>query len=117
MDEAGFLWIRHKSNVTLELDDAMNQVKEIAHICENKKTPFLIDVRVVNWDAPKEVRKFHATNKELLRTRKAEAILVNSMGLRMLANFYNKFNKPPNPVKVFTNEANAIRWTLEMRDR
>lgn len=113
MDARGFLWIRHKPNLVFELEDAISQEKELVEICENKPTPFLIDVRVQNWDAPREAREFHASSKPLLAIRKAEAILVNSLGLRVLANFYNKVNRPPNPVKVFNKEDEAIKWLLK----
>lgn len=112
MDDRGFLWILHKSNVTLELADALEQEKEIVAFCDNKRMPFMIDVRVDNWNAPKEVREFHATSKPLFKIRQAEAILVNSLGIKILANFYNRFNNPPNPVQVFTDEGEAIEWVL-----
>jgi len=115
LDGRGFLWIRHKPNVVLELEDAIAQEKELVLACNGVKTPFLIDIRVQNWDAPKEVREFHASSAKLIEIRKAEAILVNNLGLRMLANFYNKINKPSNPVKVFTDEASAIKWMVNLK--
>ena len=113
LDERGFLWIRHKSNLTFELEDAQLQEKDLIEFCGGHSLPFLVDVRVQNWDAPKEVREFHATSLPLLELKKAEAILVNSLGLRILANFYSRFNRPLNPSKVFTNEDEAIEWVLE----
>ena len=106
----GILEIRHKDNVQFNIEDAINQRDKIIQLVEGKRTPFLIDVRVTNWDATKEVRKFHASDEKLLSVRSAEAILVNNLGMKILANFYNKFNRPPNPVKVFTNEVDALNW-------
>ena len=114
MDSRGFLWIKHKPDVTFELEDAIQQENELISICEGKLTSFVIDVRILNWNAPKEVRNFHATSKKLQNIRKSEAILINNLGLRILANTYNKLNNPPNPVKIFTNEAEAINWSLKL---
>lgn len=110
LDARGFLWIRHKSNISFDLNDAINQRDEIVSICEEKRTPFLVDVRVTNWTAEKGVREFHASDEQLLSIKNAEAILVNNAGIRLLANFYQKMNKPPVPVKVFTDEEKAIKW-------
>ena len=115
MDSRGFLWIKHKPFVLFELDDAIEQEKVLIDFCENKRVPFLIDIRVHNWNATKEVREFHSKSKNLLNIRKAEGILVNNFGLKMLANFYNRFNNPPNPVKVFTKETEAIKWILKLK--
>jgi hypothetical protein len=112
LDERGFLWIRHKSNITFELDDAITQRNEIIDFCQRKSLPFLIDVRVTNWTVEREVREFHSTDQELLSIKNAEAILVNNVGIRLLANFYQKMNRPPNPVKVFTDESKAIDWVM-----
>lgn len=113
LDRRGFLWIQHRSNIRFELEDAIKQESEIIEFCENKTIPFIVDVRVNNWDAPKEVREFHATSKGLLRIKKSEALLVNNLGIRILANFYSRINKPPNPAKVFNDELDAIKWTLQ----
>ncbi len=110
LDSEGLLWIIHRSDIVFELEDAIKQEREINHFCEGKPHPFVIDVRVQNWDAPKEVSEFHSTNETLLRLKKCEALLVNNLGIRLLAIFYTKLNKPPVPTKVFSNEAEAIRW-------
>lgn len=112
LDARGFLWIKHRSNITFELLDAQKQEKEIAEFINNNTLPFLIDVRVQNWNAPKEVRDFHSTSPGILSLKNSEAILVNNLGIRILANFYNKINQPPNPTKIFNNEEDAIQWIL-----
>jgi hypothetical protein len=110
LDARGFLRIKHRSNILFDLDDAIKQEADIIEFCQNKPMPFLVDVRVQNWNAPKEVRDFHSTSKGILKMKKCEAILVNNLGIKILANFYSKFNKPPNPAKVFTEELKAIEW-------
>ncbi len=110
LDKRGFLRIRHKSDTTFDIDDAIAQRNEITKFCDHQKMPFLIDMRVTNWSADKEVREFHASDKDLLAIKNAEAILVNNLGIRILANAYQRVNRPPVPVKVFTDENKAIEW-------
>lgn len=101
--------------MTFELEDAVKQRNEILEFCNNEQLPFLIDVRVTNWNAEKDVREFHSTDEALLSLKNAEAILVNNLGIRILANAYQKINKPPVPVKVFTNEDKAIEWIVSQK--
>lgn len=40
LDVRGFLWIKHKSHVHFELEDAIKQVEEIASFCDALPIPF-----------------------------------------------------------------------------
>lgn len=42
--------------------------------------------------------------------RKAFAIVVNSLAQRLIGNFYIKFDMPPSPTRLFTDEQKAIQW-------
>ena len=57
----------------------------------------------------KETRKFGAT-EFVGKYTLADAIVVNSVALKLLINFYIAFNKPDRPTRMFENEAKAIEW-------
>jgi hypothetical protein len=42
----------------------------------------------------------------------ADALVINSLGHKILADFYIKFNKPVKPTKLFSKQAKAISWLL-----
>lgn len=63
-----------------------------------------------------EARQLSAS-KEFSKGRIAIAMLMTSLPLRMLGNFFIKFNKPASPTKIFTNEADAIKWLKAYRDK
>ncbi|MBA3664511.1 MAG: hypothetical protein H0W61_09930 [Bacteroidetes bacterium] len=44
--------------------------------------------------------------------KKAEALIIRTLAHRLLADLYLKINKPPKPVKTFTNEEDGIDWLL-----
>ena len=44
------------------------------------------------------------------------AITIDSLPNRMLAKFYIAFFKPTYPVKIFSNETEAMDWLNEMRN-
>ena len=48
--------------------------------------------------------------------RIALAIVDNNLGMKLVANFYLRFNNPVRPTKVFKSVDKAVSWLREMRD-
>ncbi|HTF02478.1 MAG TPA: hypothetical protein VK826_00570 [Bacteroidia bacterium] len=61
-----------------------------------------------NSSATKDAMKYSAYN--IPPGRKAEAILVTSLAIRLIGNFFVRFYKPNIPIKLFDNEADALNW-------
>lgn len=40
----------------------------------------------------------------------ADAFVINSMALKLVGNFYIRFNKPVRPTRLFNNEKDALIW-------
>ena len=57
----------------------------------------------------KEARELFAS-KESAENQLAKAIVINSLAQKLMANFFIRFNKPPEPVKVFGKEEEALAW-------
>jgi hypothetical protein len=51
-----------------------------------------------------------ANDVKLAEHRMAQAIVVDTLSLSMIANFYLKFKKPLRPVKIFDKMHKATRW-------
>lgn len=64
--------------------------------------------------ATREAREFAASIKQEKQIV-AEAIVVNSLAIRIMANFFIKVNRPRQKVKLFTVEKDALEWLHEMR--
>lgn len=60
-------------------------------------------------------REFSASEEGLQFTI-GDALVVNSLAHKILANFYLKFNKPRKPSKAFDHEEDAIAWLLSLED-
>jgi len=60
----------------------------------------------------KEARDL-AASKEIDCRSAAKALLIKSLGQRIIANFYLKFNKPFIPTRVFENKSEACDWLRE----
>lgn len=62
----------------------------------------------------KEAREYSAT-KEVNVNAMGKAIVLNGLAMRILANFFISFNKPPVEHRVFENEKDALRWLRTLK--
>jgi hypothetical protein len=69
---------------------------------------------IVSMD--KRTREFMAS-KEGSKGIKAAAIILKSSFGSFVANFYLSVNKPPMPVRIFTNTRAAINWLQKFREK
>lgn len=110
IDGNGFVRIIHKDQVEMGLEEAKEHAEACYKVCSGKPMCFLIDSRDKIVLVTAEARKYLAHHEGLIKTRKAHAIIVDSLPNRLLANFYFKFNKPVGPGKVFNSEKAALSW-------
>ncbi len=100
-----------------EVDESEHQSNHNALIDlvgRDKKYPLLIDSDVfinVTPEARKLVRKL-----ESIVPISARAMVITSLGQRILASFYIKINKPIVPTKIFNNYADGIAWLKEIEE-
>jgi hypothetical protein len=88
---------------------------EVAEACVQKRIAFsegisypcLFDITHIK-PVNKEVREYFAT--EGAKLIKAGAIITKSLFTKMLANIFLSINKPQIPIKLFSDEASAIKW-------
>lgn len=105
--------IRFKDGVDFQLNDAIIANQTMFNIAEGKPFLSLVDTLDVRGQMSNEAMKHFAKDPLTKGVRIAEAIVVDSLHNRILANFYLKFVKSHNPVKVFNNMDKAIAWLLE----
>lgn len=94
--------------VEVDEDDHIENHKALVEITGNIKHPLLIDsdeVISVTPEARKKIREL-----EPLAPITARAIVIKSLGHRLLTNFYVKFYKPIVTTKIFDNYQDAIHY-------
>lgn len=52
---------------------------------------------------------------EFEKLKKAEALVIKTLGHRMLAQVYIKVRSYPYPIKIFNNEEEAMKWFESLR--
>jgi len=68
-----------------------------------------------NIDISSEARKYGSA-PEIQKNLIAQAVLVNSLATRIAGNFFIRFNKPPKPIRIFTNPEDAKSWLMYKKD-
>ena len=82
----------------------------IVKVCQGRPTKLLTDARDVDGHVGQKAREIIRNHPGMLQVRLAEAFVVNGLGTRLIVNFYMKFNKPPNPTRLFTSIEEAEQW-------
>ncbi len=115
LDEEGFLILKPQLDAELDLDEVKIcfEVYRSLGIGPNNKVLELIDAR--DGTMTSEARTYAAENgKEYFI---AAAIISDSLAVRMVVNFYNKFYKHEVPFKMFSNEQDARKWLRTFNEK
>ncbi len=102
--------LKFKDKVDFELDDAIETDRIYFELSKGKPFLALIDARDILGTISSEAREFFATDELVADIRIAEALVVNSLPIKLLASFYVKFHQTKNPKKVFTEYDKAVEW-------
>ncbi|MGE3652523.1 MAG: hypothetical protein AB7G22_00250 [Flavobacteriales bacterium] len=105
--------IRFKDGVNFELNDAIEANQAMFDLAEGKPYLSLVDSIDVRGEISNDALNHFAKHPLTRGVRTAEAIVINSLHNRILANFYVKFTKSHNPVKIFSKMDAAINWLLD----
>lgn len=106
--------IRFKDCISFELEDAIEANQTMFNIADGTPYLSLVDSINIRSEISNEAMLHFAKHPLTKGVRVAEAIIINSLHNRILANFYAKFTKSHNPVKVFSKMDNGIKWLLEV---
>jgi hypothetical protein len=92
-----------------ELEDVKLIVERVGKFCFNNQPVLLLVVYAEDNIFSKEARQYIAS-KEINHIVKAEALVLNSMALRIMGNFYLKVNKPARQSRLFNDRNIAFEW-------
>lgn len=97
------------SIITMEFTERIDQFNEA---CGGKayRNLYEFEPRV---DLDPEVREWAAHSSGNKKTI-ADALVINNLAHKLLADFYVKYNKPFKPTKVFNNRDRAVKWLMSI---
>lgn len=89
------------------LQDAQDSFAALEELTDGKKMPSYSDSSGLK-SVTREARQFYAKARSSQQLS-AVAVLVSPVS-RVIIMFFQKFNKPPYPIKYFSNEEDALAW-------
>ncbi|MCB9195310.1 MAG: hypothetical protein H6598_03715 [Flavobacteriales bacterium] len=104
----GITHITVKPDTTVELEMVQNVIKKQREIQKGKAFLVLLDVSQA-YGVTKEAREYTA-GPAVEGLQIAMAMIISSLPIRLLANFFIKFDSPPAPTKMFNSYEQAIQW-------
>jgi hypothetical protein len=114
IDRHGIIHTEYKEGVTVELIDLQEVEKIIYAYCGNKPFFSLVDLSNKHLHFDAEARRYAATGN-ITSLIEAQALIFNTLPMRILVNFYLKFDRPQYPVKVFSNADIATNWLINKK--
>lgn len=99
-----------KDGAAFDATESRQMFQAAANIANHQPYLLLTDARVY-FSITSEGRKISAYINET-HLLKANAVLINNLPARLIANFFGNFNKPHYKFKVFTSEEKAREWLL-----
>jgi hypothetical protein len=94
----------------MELDEMIELTNTFMPYAELGRRFLVTDARVLNSNISPEAREYVAKHKRAPELGLRSALLVNSIGIKLIANFFVRFNKPNIPTRLFNDERKAIEW-------
>jgi hypothetical protein len=78
--------------------------------------PMRVYSTVYDFMSFSEEARAYSVTEQAERYTLANAVLIDSLGKKILFNFYLKFNKPNNPIRAFSHQDQAFEWLLSLQD-
>jgi hypothetical protein len=92
----------------VDLPEVDENLKVTLALANEERYAVLVDARVITTITAEAMQ--YAQRPETYRLLIAQAIVVDSLPNRLIANFIIKFHKPTSPTKLFSNEEAALIW-------
>lgn len=111
--ENGIVYSIHPPNDVITLEIAKENVRQRLILTEGKTYPMFSDIRNV-LSVDKAAREY-LSEGEAIEGLNAGALLIKTQIEKILSNIWMLLNKPPRPLKTFTNKEAAIAWLEQFK--
>jgi hypothetical protein len=104
----GIMYVRISPEKEETVELVKEMVKKMGEMVNYKQVPVL--AKHEEFALPEKDNREYWATKEACPYSKADAFMINSIAMKLISNFYLKFNKPERPTRMFTDEKEAIAW-------
>ena len=111
LTEEGIIHQLTLHNIDFTLSDAEEVTTAMIKLAQAKPRPALVHMEFLKI-ITKEARKHFADTIAVKDNGSvnAVALIVKTPVSRVLGSFFLRFNRPENPLKLFTSESEALKW-------
>ena len=109
---SNILLISLKDSVVIEEADVIEVKKHNLELTQGKDYVIVFDSG--NYTTISEEGRKLMSSPEIELNRKASAFVINSLGQKLIANFYLKVDRPKVPTKFFSDKEKAMNWVKEI---
>lgn len=114
-EQKNILFYRVKQEQVVDVNEIKEMLIYVQEFMGPKKHYAVIDFGG-NLSSSTEARQIYADAEYIQKYRIADAFLVKSLPVRLIANFFIKVTKPKVNTRLFTDEKEAVKW-LEVLER
>jgi len=108
INDLGILVQTYHDNASLTINDAREDFQIYKELCKSIKRPVLVDIR--NIRSVKRKARMLYSGREAINYLTAAALLIGNPVSRIIGNFYMGLNKTVFPLRLFTNQKDALKW-------
>ncbi len=112
--ETNILVYRVKQGIEVDVYEITEMLKYVEEFMGDVKHYAVVDFGS-NVMSTTEARNKYAESTYIQTYRIADAFVVKSLGVRIVANFFIKITRPKTPTKLFTDEKVAINWLINYK--
>ncbi|MGB0882175.1 MAG: hypothetical protein ACPGSO_04430 [Vicingaceae bacterium] len=110
----GVLFLVYKDKAVIGINEIRENLEARIKLQGGEKVLAFVDVRKV-WSYSEEARALVGGNEFKDITLAMAVVVGYSLPVKIIANFFMRFNKPNYPTKLFKKEENAIKWLKNYR--
>lgn len=108
-EDKNILFYRVKQDITVTPEVMKDLLRYVEEFMGPVRHYAVVDFGL-NVNSTAEGRKKYTESEYIKKWRIADAFLVNSLGMRLIANFFIRMQSPAVPTRVFNDELLAILW-------
>ena len=113
--ETNILFFRVKQDLEVDVEEIKEMLRYAEEVMGPKRHLAVIDFGV-SVLSTSEARSLYAQSPYIQKYRIADAFIVKSLPLRIVANFFINVTRPKVRTRLFTDETLAIEWLGKIKD-
>ena len=115
-ENKNILFFRVTQGIVVDVPEINDMFRYATEFMGEKRHYAVIDFGA-NLLSTTEARKVYADSSYIQKNRIADAFLVKSLSVRLVANFFIRVTKPKVTTFLFTDEKKAVEWLDSLRSK